>query len=465
MNPARWIGTARTTTAGVMLAVVIGTAGWLMASSSPAPDASPAADGVLVGPVVLEAALASRAPDRLTLSDEVAHFEARLVGRGDERFAHARLSAAHLLRFRAYGRAADLAAAEDHARVAGRGEGASAMSASIAGRRAALHLARHEFSEALEAAVAAHDLAGGREPGHALRLFDALWATGRFEAAEAMLGPPLDPESVGVLSRRARVLDRMGEVERARDHFRAVLRRVRAYSEPAPVVGWALVELGRFEHHAGDPERAVQLYLEALDVLPGSPAALEALAAVAFGVDRDPAAAASLLRHALAQGAHLDVMPTLADIEEARGAREAAERVRTEFIRLATTDARSERLYRRPLAFVLANDPATVRRALAYARLDLEDRRDPGAWDALAWVRYRAGDVAGAWRAARLATIGGAPEPAMAWRAGVIGRASGDRARSDELLQMALEAKTELTPAQVEEARRLLGLRKTTCCR
>jgi len=445
--------------AAVLGAVVLGVGGWLAVTADPssAPsDGSSHSDRELVDDAVLETALTSRAPDHLTLGDEVAHFEARLAARGGERFSHARLSAAHLLRFRAYGRAADLEATETHLRAANGGDLASISSASVAGRRAALHLARHEFTEALDAAVAAHDLAGGRQPEHALRLFDALWATGRFDAAEAMLGPPLDPESIGVLSRRARVLDRMGEVERARDRFREVLDRVRAYAEPAPVEAWALVELGRFEHHAGDPARAVRLYLEALEVLPGSPAALEALAAVAFGVDRDFDAAVALFRHALSQGAHLDVMPALADAEQARGATGEAERVRAEFVRLATRDARSERLHRRPLAFMLADDPATVHRALAYARLDLEDRREPGAWDALAWARHRAGDAGGAWRAARLATARGAPEPPVAWRAGVIAHAAEAHAQARSLLRIALDGESELTPRQVKRARRLL---------
>lgn len=454
----RVISFIRRAAAVIALAAVLGTVGWLVLSEESR------ADRVLVGPSELATALASRAPEHPTMSDEIAHFEARLAALGDERFAHARLSAAHLLRFRAYGAEADLEATEAHLAAAGgggptaRGGGAaaSASSAALAGRQAALHLARHEFTEALEAATAAHDLAGGRDPAHALRLFDALWATGRFEHAEAMLGPPLDQESIGVLSRRARVLDRGGEVEHARDRFREVLRKVRAYAEPAPVEAWALVELGRFEHHAGDPARAVQLYLEALEVLPGSPAALEALADVAFGVDRDFDAAAALLRHALAQGAHLDAMPTLADVEKARGDADAAERVRAEFVRIATRDAGSERLNRRPLAFALAEDEATRTRALDYARLDLADRRDSGAWDALAWVRFRSGDVTGAWRAARLAVVGGAPEPALAWRAGVIARAAGYDERADELLRIALDGETELTPRQAQEAQRML---------
>jgi hypothetical protein len=151
------------------------------------------------------------------------------------------------------------------------------------------------------------------------------------------------------------------------------------------------------------------------------------------------------------------VWPVLADAEVEAGNEVEARRLREAFVRLATASPRAERLYRRPLVFVLADDPTTVCAAVDHARLDLDDRRDPGAWDALAWARYRAGDLEGAGRAARLATAAGVPEPALAWRVGLIAKASGDEARAATLLGTAVEGASELAIAEVDEARRLLA--------
>lgn len=437
--------------AGVMLAATLGAGAWWAGLGNPRDGDS--SQEPFVNQAVVTTALTSRQPRHLTLTDEIDHFRARLAARGDEGFSHARLASAHLLRFRAYGREEDLDAAERYVEALG---GPASELASVAAIRASLHLTRHEFTEAVRVARHANSLAAGREPAYWLRLFDAFWAAGRLDEAAAILRLPLDSASIGVLSRTARVLDRSGDVERARDQFRVVVELVQGYAEPAPVEAWALVELGHFEHHAGDPARAVVRYLEALRVLPGSPAALEGLAAVASGVDRAPNVAAQFYRHALEQGGHLDLMARLAEVEEEGGNHAAAQAVREAFIERATATPRLERLYRRPLAFVLADDPATICRAFEYARSDLAERRDSGAWDALAWVRYHMGELDDAWRAAQKATAEGVPEPGVALRAGLIARSVGERDHAESLLGSALSGASELSLAEVREARRVL---------
>ena len=67
------------------------------------------------------------------------------------------------------------------------------------------------------------------------------------------------------------------------------------------------------------------------------------------------------------------------------------------------------------------------------------------------------GDLAAAWQAAQRATAYGVPESAVAYRAGVIATALGEREASDALLRRALAGETELSPAQVRRARVLLA--------
>jgi tetratricopeptide (TPR) repeat protein len=239
--------------------------------------------------------------------------------------------------------------------------------------------------------------------------------------------------------------------------MRRVLAKVRAYAEPPAVRAWALVELGHFEHHAGDPRRAVALFLEALDVLPGSPAALEGLAGVVYGVDRNVETAIRLYGAAREHGGHLDLLAVLADLEEERGREERAGALREELMRRATADPRSLRWALRPLAFTLADERGTVCRALAFARRDLADRRDSGSWDALAWTLYRTGDVAAAYEASLEATSWGTPEPGIAYRAGVIAASTGDEERARSMLGVALDGRTELTRAEIRDAERRLA--------
>jgi tetratricopeptide (TPR) repeat protein len=407
-----------------------------------------------VGPEVLREALASQVPARPTLSDEIDHFEARLTARGEEALSRSHLVGAYLARFKAYGARADLEAAARHLDAL-TSSGLSDREASAA--RSALHLARHEFKGALTDARAASEGAPWSDAVNAYRLFDALWAAGEFERARDVLERPLDTTAVAFLSREARVFDRLGGVTQARDVFRGIVERVEAYAEPASVRGWALVEAGNFELHSGDPAAAVRRYRAALRVLPGSPAALEGLANVAYGVDRDPVVAAQLYRKALEHGAHLDLMPLLATVERERGEVGAAVRIEAAFKAEVLGDALNERWFRRPLALMLAGDAGTVCRAVALARADLEERRDPGALATLAWALYGAGDLRAAAALASEATRVGAAEPAVAYQAGVIALAQGDRRGGRNLLRAALEGEAELATAEVKHARALLA--------
>jgi tetratricopeptide (TPR) repeat protein len=410
-------------------------------------------EGPHVGFAVLTEALASTVPERPTQTDDIDHFEARLAARGDEALSHARLVGAYLSRFKAYGDRRDLEAAErslEGLRNAGAADGELALAES------ALHLARHEFAAALASAEAAYRATGGADAAAVYRLFDALWAAGLSERAAQLLDRPIDTTTVAFMSRRARVLDRTGQVDAARARFAEIVELVEAFAEPPSVRGWALVEAGHLELHSGNPAAAVKRYREALQVLPGSPAALEGLAAVAYGVDRDLEAAARLYNRSLANGAHLDLMPLLATIERERGNAQEASRIEAEFTSVVLENELNERWFRRPLAQLLAGDEATVCQAIALAERDLEERRDPGGVDALAWALYGAGDVRGAAALAKEAVSVGVPEPPVAYHAGVIALANGDRREGRRLLKTALDGQVELTSGEISHARSLL---------
>jgi len=447
-TPITWTPLRRA--AGGVLAVLLAVAAFVVHFRDP----DPGPEGPVVTDRVVERALATERPETPTMTDEISHFRTRLAARGDERFSRRRLISAHLLRFRAYGDPADLEAAERHL--------AAAMERAPSAPRllsaeASIDLLRHDFPAALEAARKANRAYGDFDSSLRLRLFDALWARGRYDRAEQILELPHDTASFDHLVRRARVLDRRGRVEEARDRMREALAVARAYAEPKAVEAWALVEVGHFEHHSGRPDRAVERYLEALEVLPGNPAAVEGLALIAYGVDRDLRASVRLFRRALELGAHLDAHLTLADAVEALGQEERAAEIRERFVRLATRDADVERASWRSLALVLAERPGSAERALGYARKDLVARPTPGSWDVLAWTLHRAGRSGKACMAVeRAIASGGVPEPATLHRAGVVVRACGHTARSRELLERALEGRSELGPATVRRIEALL---------
>ena len=315
-----------------------------------------------------------------------------------------------------------------------------------------MRLLEHAFAGAVEDAIEANRLLGDFDSSLRLRLFDARWASGDYSKARDLLDLPHDRKGFDYLVRQARILDRLGDTEAARDNLARALDQVTAYAEPASVAAWVLTELGHFEAHARRPKLAAVRYLESLEMLPGNPAAFEGLGRLAAGVDHNHAGAAVLFARSLREGAHLDLHLEFASAQEALGEHHKASLARARFIERATATPRRLSQYLRPLALVLADHyPDRLPEALGYAERDLAQRPTLESWDTLAWVRYRSGDIEGALAASRHATSWGVPEPIVFYHSGVIADEAGARERADRFLEAALTASTELTMGQVKQ--------------
>ena len=437
--------------------VVIGAAVWL-SSTPPHPSAEPdrsAESDRSVTPEVLAQGLSSDVPDRLTMSDDLDFFGRRLEELGPEDvLAVRRLVSASLLRFQTYAQEADLARAEKHLEtLTDRYPASSSLWATVASAR----LSRHDFSGAVQAAERSVQVAGPDDAGARLRLFDAYLATGRYEWARDLLSLPFNRDSFAYRTRAIRLQDRLGDVAGARDGMEAALAVARSYAQPPAIVAWCLVELGHLEHHSGRPHRAVSRYREALELMPGNPAAIEGLAQVALGSDRDPRAAEALFLRALENGAHLDLYVRLIEMAEGAGWSERALSYRQRFLAAAQADASTERLHLRSLALVLGREDETLDQALRYARRDLAIRRTSETYAVLGWVLSRLGRTGDAWMWMEAAQTWVWPEPDVDYLSGLVALDAGHADRGRELLSRALTAETEIGPFKSEAIRARLS--------
>jgi len=437
---------------GVLVAALLGAVAVTLVAPSPATTAAgtPALDHA-----ELRVAFEAARPDpsgAASEGDALAWAERRLAERPDDQVAAGRKLGAHLRRFRATGSRAELDAAAQLVEALGGVEGRAAASAT------SLALAEHDFPGARRAARAAHHASDPGDGGGALVRFDALWASGMYDEAAELL-PELEgrPASAGWLARVARYRDGQGDVEGARSLMARAVERVDGYAEPAVVRAWARVELGHFSAHSGDPAAAVDAYLDALRLVSGYPPALEGLAWIAWGVDGDAHAAQALFEDALDAGAHADVRLDLAEVYEWRGRNEAARAERERFLAEATADARSLRMYRRPLAVLLAGDEARLEEALAHAEADLALRGDRMAWAVRGDVLARLGRFDEALADAERALAWGSPEPTVLELTGRVNLAAGRTGEARRLLSEALEGSAELGPVTSADIRALLA--------
>lgn len=413
----------------------------LLTQSSPSPTAEPS---FVVSDSVLEAVLAATPAPEGFRPDELAFFEGRLADDPADVLARRRLAALHQMRFRVSGDSRELVRGAAHLdRLADRHAGDAALWS----MHTSLALARHDFPGALDAAHRRLALGDPADDSGAYGLFDALWASGRYEEARDVL-EKLTPEreSIVHLSREARLVDGLGAVDRAAETMNRVVELADAWAEPALVRAWARVEHGHFLLHSGSAERSAERFHEALALIPAYPAALEGLASIAYGVDGRLGAAERLYRSALDHGGHLDLYGVLVEIAEATGERTTAEALRATFVARATVDPATERTYRRPLALLLADDPTTRARALELAEADLADRQDRMAWATRGWVLHAMGRSGDAVTDAERALAWGTPTPEVLYRAGMILAGAGQRARGRRLVREALDGRAELGP-------------------
>jgi tetratricopeptide (TPR) repeat protein len=410
---------------------------------------------VWVTPEVLAQALASDVPERLTMTDELEFFERRLAEHGPEDvLGRRRIVSASLLRFQAYGQEDDLARAERHlASLSKRYPTSSGVWSSVASAK----LSRHDFPGAVEASEHSVRVAGADDGDTRLRLFDAYLATGRYQEAQELLSLPFDRSTFAFRTRSIRLQDRLGDVVGAREGMEATLETLRSYAQPRAIVAWNLVELGHFEQHSGRPGQAVGHYREALGLLPGHAAAIEGMAQVAFGFDRDLNVAEALFLKALNNGGHLDLYLRLIEVAEGAGSVERAERYRERFLTAAQADESTQRLNLRPLALTLGQEDETLDQALHYARRDLTLRHTSESYAVLGWILSRLGRTSEAWMWIEAAQAWVQPEPEVDYLSGLVALDAGRPDRGKELLSRALAAEAEIGPIKSERIRQFLG--------
>ena len=406
--------------------------------------------------VVFTAAPApSAAQDRST--DQTIRFhQSRVAADPDDPLAHNRLAAAYVQKARESGDLTYYGLAEKAATrsltLLPRGPSAAIAAALLA----AVHLARHEFTDALARARQASDLDPSEPTTHAIA-GDALIELGEYEQAAqaygriARLDGPQGPDS-----RLAYLKFLNGD---SRGAIAGMQRAVALVSSSAPLgepTAWARAQLGDLYFHVGDLAAAERAYAGAQAAAPGYPRALAALARVRAvqGRDRD---AVELYGRALAIIPLPEYAAALGDLHAHAGRTAEANRqyALVEYIgRLSTLN---KVVYNRELALFYADHGRHLPEALDLARRELDVRRDVYTWDVLAWALHQNGRATEAAAAMSDALRLGTRDARLLFHAGMIHKTLGDTDRARDYLAQALALNPRSHVLQAEIASRALA--------
>jgi len=301
-----------------------------------------------------------------------------------------------------------------------------------------LALTRHEFAQALGQGQRAIELSPYRSAAYGV-LTDALVELGRYDeaitAAQQMVD--LRPDQTS-LSRVSYLRELHGDLDGAADAMR---QAVAAGAPRSEATAWSEVQLGNLLFARGDLAGAEHTYRQAGLRIEGYVPAIAGLARVQAATG-DLAGAASLYEravlatplaeYAIALG---DVYARLSDQDRAAAQYELADAIGRLF---AANGVRMDL----ELAVFHADHGRNLDEALAAVQAEYALRPSVAVADALAWVEYRTGDLAGALVHRGEALRLGTRDPLMLYHAGVIAQANGD----DEAARTLLSESAALNP-------------------
>jgi tetratricopeptide (TPR) repeat protein len=333
------------------------------------------------------------------------------------------LSAAYLARQRETGDITDAVNAEKAARRSL--EIQQRRNASAWMRLSRSLLTQHRFPEALQAAEKAISL-----DTSANRLVaDIRIELGDIDDAERALaadGPKDDDLNYLALSAR---------LDQARGRHEAAVRKLREACEivdarpdmPAETAAWTYTMLGHTLIDAGQLEAGEKACHQALAVLPDDYRALTGLAEAAAW-RQDWKSTERWARRAVAISAQNPEALRL--LHEALAKQGDSAGAKAQARRLEELCKSFPRIYDRHWALFCADNGQDLDQALTIARNDLELRKDPGAYDTLAWVAFKKGLIAEAGRHIDRAIASGTQSAAIFSHGGAIASAAGDKDRA-----------------------------------
>ncbi len=297
---------------------------------------------------------------------------------------------------------------------------------------------QHQFTKALAISRSLVE-SRGHHRDYAL-LGDALFDLGRVDAAaDAYQGMMDRRPGLDAYVRAAQVRWIIGDTA---GYQEALELAVQAGSprQPEPLA-WALSELGRCHHRAGQSAHALQAITNALKLLPQYAPALLERGRILLGRKRDDMALESLEKAAqiVPQPAYL--WPLL-ECQTRLKHSDAAAETHAELIRRgAIEDPRTMALY-------LATTGVEVEKALHLAERELQERQDIYTHDAYAWALFANGRIEEAAKQMEAALSESTLDARIHLHAAVIQRAQGNHQAANQHQQIAEHGSLTLLPSE-----------------
>lgn len=325
-----------------------------------------------------------------------------------------------------------------------------------------LHLGRvssykHDFRGALTNADKAIELRPDKAATYALK-GDAYLELGDYdEALKAYaLMLYLDP-GFDSYTRISRIRFLTGDTEGAISAMEQAIDLSRRLDLPEENMAWADVMLGSLYFDSGEPEKSELHYRNALVMFEDYYLALEHLGELYFQRG-EYGKAASYYRRAINVSPKPEYYLALGDIYHELGdTARSKKHYRKAETQYEIYQRQGIKGHSRELALHYADKNINLDRAVELALYDLEDTEDIYAYDTLAWVRYKMGDMAGAQEAMHKALRLGTEDATLYYHAGMILYGQDNVKKAKELLGLSVAVNPHIHESKTEEVEAILG--------
>jgi len=303
------------------------------------------------------------------------------------------------------------------------------------------YISQHKFKQALELLKKAEENGQNLE-GTKKMLFDVHMELGDFDIAKNYLEDVKDLNDFGYLIRLSKWSDHKGDLASAINYLERATLKAES-SKLDDLMEWSYTNLADFYGHDGQIEKSYNYYLKALALNPNDAYAKKGIAWIVYSHEKN-ASEANRILDAISQLHNApDYLLFKAEIAEYQNNIDAKNKYLASYFEAIDNKDYGD-MYNVYSSKILAD--TKNEKAIALAKIEVDNRPTPLSYDLLAWSYYNNGNVKKALKIAEQHVLGYTFEPEAQYHIAAIYKANGKLKEVAELKKELQESSYELGP-------------------